>query len=325
MFVKIDNKNMGLLEIDAWIKRTRNANDGVISPEFTMEVLSKTNHFGHIKKVIQTIEKLPVEKQKEYKDFVLGAIDEREQKGDALAGLRRLADVCEVREEFEELNKKLKFYNSKEFNLSYVTVKTKEEFENLKGKFLRVIFDNSNTQDDYMIDTDLDFCDFTGIKELVFAPGSTASFYNAAKMPKFIDVSQCLWVRIEESDLKRVEELKLGDCVSVVFDGCENLPENLDVSMCSTLEINNCDLRDVKEVKFKDGAEVSLRGSYLPEILDVSNCSEIDMEDCDFIEVKKVKFKNKAQREAIRDRVDNFKAKVSYATKSKPARDGMDL
>ncbi len=325
MFVKIDNKNMGLLEIDAWIKRTRNANNGVISPEFAMEVLSKTNHFGHIKKVIQTIEKLPVEKQKEYKDFVLAAIDEREQKGEALAGLRRLADVCEVREEFEELNKKLNFYNSKEFVLSYVTVKTKEEFENLQGKFLRVIYDNSLTQENLMLDTELDNCDFTGIKELIFAPGSTASIYGATKMPKFIDASNCLWVRIEESDLERVEELKLGDCVSVVFECCENLPKNLDVSMCSTLEINSCDLRDVKEVKFKDGAEVSLCGSYLPEILDVSNCSEVNMEDCDFIGVKKVKFKNKAQREALRDRVDNFRAKVSYATKSKPNVGGMEL
>ena len=37
------------------------------------------------------------------------------------------------------------------------------------------------------------------------------------------------------------------------------------------------------------------------------------MEDCDFIGVKQVKFKNRSQREDIRDRVDNFEAKVVYA------------
>ena len=324
MFVKIDNKGMGLLEIDAWIKKTRNQNNGVISPEFAMEVLSKTNHFGHIKKVIQTIEKLPVEKQKEYSEFVLSAIDQREHKGEALAGLRRLADVCEVREEFEALNKKVKFYNAKDFVLSYVTVKSKEEFDALEGKFLRVIFDNSETQDDYNAGNDLDGCDFTGIKELIFAPGSTASIYGGSKMPKYIDASECHWVRIEEVDMSRVEEMKVSDCFNVTFESCYNLPKSLDVSMCSSLSLSGCDLSRVKEIKFKDGSEVSLRGSYnLPKVLDVSKCSEINMEDCDFQGVERVKFKNKAQFEEIRDYIDNFNAKATYAT-GRPSKNDME-
>jgi hypothetical protein len=279
-----------------------------------MELLKKTNFYGHIKIILKSIETMPDEEKIKYKNFVLSAIDEREQKGEALKGLRALADVCGVRDEFEILNKKLKFYGKTECCISYVTVKTKKDFNALKGKFLRVIFDNSDN-DGLTDDLEyLDGCDFTGIKELKFAPGSTALFGNATKMPKIIDASKCLWVRIEDSDLSRVEDLKLGDCVSVVFEGCENLPKNLDVSMCSSIEFIGSDLSGVKELKFKDGAEVSLYGSYnLPRVLDVSKCSEIDMKDCDFIGVKQVKFKNKAQYEEIRDRVDNFEAKVIYA------------
>ena len=144
MLVKINNKDMDAFKIENWINQNRNANGGVITPEFAMEILGKTNHFAHIKKVIKNIERLPVDEQKLYKDFVLAAIDEREQKGEALKGLRALADVCGVREEFETLNKKLKFYSRKDCIISYVTVHTRKEFEALDGKFLRVIFDNSN-------------------------------------------------------------------------------------------------------------------------------------------------------------------------------------
>jgi hypothetical protein len=322
MFVKIENTNESATAVLDWLQRSRNANGGVISPEIAMELLKKTNFYGHIKVVLKNIDKMPDKEKIKYKDFVLSAIDEREQKGEALKGLRALADVCGVRDEFETLNKKLKFYSRTECSISYVTVKTKKEFEALKGKFLRVIFDNSDNDDLNDNLEYLDGCDFTGIKELKFAPGSTALFEYGAKMPKIIDVSKCLWVRFEETDLSRVEELKLGDCVSVVFECCENLPKNLDVSMCSTIEINNCDLRDIKELKFKDGAEVSLRGSYLSKVLNVSNCSEVDMEDCDFISVKQVKFKNKAQREEIRDKVYNFNAKVVYAERNRAKSSG---
>ena len=43
MFVAINNTDMGLNDIEKWIKTARDANGGVISPEFAMEVLSKTN------------------------------------------------------------------------------------------------------------------------------------------------------------------------------------------------------------------------------------------------------------------------------------------
>ena len=86
MFVAIDNKNMDALKVEEWINHTRDANGGVISPEFAMEILTKTNHFAHIKKTINYIKKsctdekgeLVTDKVLAYKDFILSAVDERE-------------------------------------------------------------------------------------------------------------------------------------------------------------------------------------------------------------------------------------------------------
>ena len=44
MFVAINNKDMNIYDVEKWINNTRKANGGVISPEFAMEILGKTNH-----------------------------------------------------------------------------------------------------------------------------------------------------------------------------------------------------------------------------------------------------------------------------------------
>ena len=55
MFVAINNADMNIFQVDEWIKRTRDANNGIISPDFAMKILGKTNHRGHIKTVIKNI------------------------------------------------------------------------------------------------------------------------------------------------------------------------------------------------------------------------------------------------------------------------------
>ena len=45
MFVEIDNQDMDALKVEEWINITRDANGGEISPEFAMEILTKTNKY----------------------------------------------------------------------------------------------------------------------------------------------------------------------------------------------------------------------------------------------------------------------------------------
>ena len=96
MFVPINSADMDAFKVEEWINRTRDDNGGVISPEFAMDVLGKTNHFAHIKKLINLIKKscsdkngeLVADKVLAYKEFILSAIDGREHEGMALKGLQ---------------------------------------------------------------------------------------------------------------------------------------------------------------------------------------------------------------------------------------------
>ena len=85
MFVAINNTDMGLSDIEKWIKTARDDNGGIISPEFAMEILSKTNHLGHIKKVLRNIKDNCVtpEKIAPYREFILSCVDGREMSPNA--------------------------------------------------------------------------------------------------------------------------------------------------------------------------------------------------------------------------------------------------
>ena len=86
MFVAIDNNEMNVPQVLDWINRTKNANDNVISPEFAMEILSKTNFFGHIKAVLKNIKDRCKTKEEilPYKEFILSCVDRREMSDEAM-------------------------------------------------------------------------------------------------------------------------------------------------------------------------------------------------------------------------------------------------
>ena len=145
MFVAIDNKNMDVFEVEKWINTNRDANGGVISPKFAMEILVKTNFYGNIKKVINHIKKncldengeLVKDKVLAYKDFILSCVDGREMSQQALEVLQDLSDACGIREEFDEINdKEPKEYDKNE--CYRVMVKTEEELKALEGEDLRI-------------------------------------------------------------------------------------------------------------------------------------------------------------------------------------------
>ena len=106
MFVTIWNNNISAIKIEDMIQRTRN--NGEITPEFAMEILSLTNHRSNIKKLVNSIKDICTTKEDilPYKEFILSCVDEREVSADTLACLQEMADLCECCEEFEKANKK---------------------------------------------------------------------------------------------------------------------------------------------------------------------------------------------------------------------------
>ena len=352
MFVEIDNKDMDVFKVEEWINETRDANGGVISPEFAMEILGKTNHFAHIKKVLKNITKacsdengeLVADKVLAYKEFILSCVDGREMSPQALEMLQEMADVCEVRDEFDEKNAKPKEYDKDDCKV--VVVKSKEEFEALEGNDLRIFFDAD--------EVDLTWCDLDKVKKIRFRDGAVVDLSGAKNLPKVLDLSMCSKVDMfmcdleglklkfrdgaevnlryaenlpKDLDLSMCSKVNLGWCnleglklkfregAEVDLSGAKNLPKDLDLSMCDKVDLHGCDLSRVEKIKFREEAEVDLKGAKnLPKELDLSMCSKVNLTDCDLsgVEKIKIKFKNKAQKEKFMKKAKNFSGKVEY-------------
>ena len=352
MFVEIDNKNMDALNVEEWINRTRDANGGVISPEFAMEILGKTNHFAHIKKVINHIKKscmdengeLVADKVLEYKEFILSCVDGREMSPQALEVLQDLADACGVRDEFDEINsEEPKWYKKDDCDI--VIVISDEEFEALEGGNLRIFFDAdmvclrySNLEgikalkfregadvdlscSDLPKELDLSMCskvilegcDLSVVEKIKFREDAEVDLSGAKSFPEELDVSMCSMVKLCHCDLSRVKKIKFREGGVLSLSGAYVFPKELDVSMCSKVYLNGCNLKGVEKIKFREGAEVYLyRAQNLPKDLDVSMCSKVNLKECDLTGIEKIKFKDRKQKREFMKEAKNFSGEVEY-------------
>ena len=144
MFVEINNSEMNVPQVLDWINRTKNANNNVISPEFAMEILGKTNFYGHIKVVLKNIKENCKTREdiEPYKEFILSCVDRREMSPQALSDLQELAEKGGFKDEFDKTNDKTKIYEVKDCeNADVKIIKSKKEFEALGGENLRIFFD----------------------------------------------------------------------------------------------------------------------------------------------------------------------------------------
>jgi hypothetical protein len=307
MFVAIENTSMNINDVEKWIKTARDANGGIISPEFAMEILSKTNHLGHIKKVLRNINDNCSDKEKKkYKNFVLACVDGREMSSQALEMLQELADICGVREEFDKLDNNLKIYDK--YTCDLIVVKSKKEIDALKGNNLSVYCEVSGEKvlctvnDDHYttfcgndLNIDLRDCDLSKVRSLRFPYEAIVNLHGAKNLPEILDFSQCSEVHLGECDLSRVKVLKFRKGAEVSFQEAKILPEVLDLSECFKVDLSRCDLSVVKELKLKKYSHIKLtRAKNLPEILDLSECIKVDLSSCDLDGVKEIKFREGA-------------------------------
>ena len=289
MFVEIDNKDMNIHDVDKWIRTARDDNGGVISPEFAMEILGKTNHLGHIKKVLANIKKNCTTKEEiePYREFILSCVDGREMSADALKVLRELVKECGCLDELKSINnKKPKFYGKFDCD-NVVIVKSIEEFKALEGENLKVYFSLNR-------DRSITFnsCDFAKVKSFRFNNNTMVEFKKCYNFPKVVELSGCSKVVFRSNDLMGVDEIKLGNGVSFYSLEDKNLPEILDLSSCSDIYIGKSNLSSVKQLKLGKNSAVCLDGVYnIPEDLDCSQCDKVSFCYCDLNEIKDINLK----------------------------------
>ena len=288
MFVAINNREMSAPRVLDWINRTKNANNNVISPEFAMEILSKTNFYGHIKTVLKNIKENCKTKEDilPYKEFILSCVDSREMSDQAMADLQELVKLCGCREEFDEANDKVKIYEVKDCeNVDVKIIKSKEELEALSGEDLRVFFDAD--------EVDLSSCDLIRVEKITFREGARVDLGYAKNLPKELDFSMCSKVDLRGGDLEELD-LKFREGAEVKLERLYSLPKELDVSMCSKVNLVGCNLEGLK-LKFREGAGIDLSwAKNLSQDLDVSMCSSVDLYRCN-LEGLDLKFREGAE------------------------------
>ena len=291
MFVGIDNRDMNIPNIDEWIKRVRNANGGVISPEFAMEILGKTNHKGHLKPVLNNIRNRCKTKEdlKPYGEFILACVDRRETGNENLKTLQEMADLCGCRDKLDLLNRKKKFYEIYDC-VDCISAVCRDDVNLYEGGMAKVFVqsDNFNYDEEYEEDVP--------IKDFIFMEEEEFYINNINNMPKDLDVSMYSKLKFFNCDFSGCEEIKLKEGGNINLSGSCGFSEVLDLSMCDKVDLSYADLSGVKEIKFKEGAEVDLsRAQNLPEVLDLSMCSKVDLYDNDLSDVKEIKFREGAK------------------------------
>ena len=109
MFFNITNPQ-GPTEVYKHISTT--AKDG-FKPEHGFEVLSHTNNYVVIKKMLNEIKKLPIESQKDFKDVVIASIEGRETSAESIALMTELAIAGGYEATLTDADKKKKIYKAR--------------------------------------------------------------------------------------------------------------------------------------------------------------------------------------------------------------------
>ena len=286
--------------------------NNALTPKFCMEVLSHTNMPIIMKEMLEKIEKLPIEEQKQYKKAILSMFDGRQTsekvKNKALELAKNNGFESELNDVIERTGvlgyparvgcdkicviEKGGDYSNVDFS-AYKCIVAGREIENM------VEINNNNTLNGVLdlrgVDkVDLTRCNLSKVKHIIFEKMAAVYLMRATNLPTNLDVSMCVIVDLSDCDLRGLN-LKFKEGSRVVLSDAKNLPSNLDLSMCGVVYLNDCYLSRIN-LKFKEGSKVVLRNvKEFPEKLDVSMCDEVSMDDANIFNVKELRFKNKEQ------------------------------
>ena len=212
MFVEIENADMNVFDVDTWINTVRDANGGIISPELAMDVLKKTNHYGHIKKILKNIkkacsdenEKLVADKVLAYNEFILSCVDGREMSPQAMDMLQELADVLgnEFKDKLEKAKEGWKYYK-KDCCDNTVWVGCDRDYEKINNTEEKIIIFYGYAEGDVIL-----YKSIIDAKEIKFREGAKVLLDEATIICDVLDLSMCSQVSTQACDLCMTDAIK---------------------------------------------------------------------------------------------------------------------
>lgn len=205
------------------------------TPRAAMEVLRSSNYKRSIRDMLDLILKESEEKQKGFKEVVLGTAERREQPEEIALKLKELSRIGG----YEEDMKKAMGEKAGAFYFSAPTVK--------RGLAL---------EQSYTIEGD-----FSGYDALVVKGGVGSFGSRCFNLPRRIIFKECEQGRAEfrECTFADDTEFVFSYDMSVDFYGAKNLPKELDCSCCSSVCLSYVAFEEGAEVKLMDGANLRLK------------------------------------------------------------------
>ena len=251
--------------------------NGELTPEVCMDILSQTNVSVIIGKMLEEIEKLPIEEQGQYNEVILSMFDYRQTSK-------------KVKDKALEMSKN----NGFESELNDVIERTGEW--GYSAKF--------GVKDEvYVIDRpgyyrDVDFSSYNGV--VVKGDIKDFSLFENNTLRGRVDLRGVESITFNSCNLQNAN-LIFGEGIRVNWLYCNNINKNTDFSECGGVYLRCCDVDGI-DLKFKEGAMVSLIDlEKMSGKIDVSMCDYVSFEDSvlpittDFSKVDEIKFKNREQ------------------------------
>ena len=297
-FIAIENNSFSPIQIDAWIKTRRNT-EKTITPAFALEILQKTNNLANIKTVIKEIQKLPIEKQLEYKDFVLSAVSYRTQSKQIMDNLYQLALDGNYLDDFteEQTNKKIYFPRScktKNIKTLYQIEKDLSNYDTLAAydSFIGV---SSCEIQKCTLPQFISFLNYREVKltnnnydntkEIKFNDISKVTIaHQYTKIPEELDFSTCFNVTLFQCNLANLKTIKTDplNTSTLKITGCQNLPQKLHFYCLTSLSIA-ASFNTTDELIIEDCNNVSLSSSTrIPKKITIRNSQNVNLDAIDF-------------------------------------------
>lgn len=239
-----------------------------ITIDVGLQVLLSTNYPRNIRDMLACVEKLPIDKQKEFENVVLLTFDMRLQPDD----IRNIA---------------LKLAKNNGYD----------------GKLLKCIDRTARAQGEVLMSSpmptytlqsfDTDFVRFDAVKyEGLKVLRNKCSIKDVSMLPRVVDLTDCAEVEIYKQNFKNVKVLKLASNSNVEITHSCNLPENIDFSQVQNICLNGCDLGNLnKLILGKGNLAQLLLVTNLPPYLDASGYDKVELAGTDLSHLQYLKLK----------------------------------
>lgn len=239
-----------------------------ITLDVGLQVLLSTNCARNIRDMLACVEKLPIDKQKEFENVVLHTFDMRLQPDD-----------------IHNIALKLAKNNGYERKL----LKCIDRTARAHGDVLM-----SSPMPTYTLQSfDTDFVRFDadkydGLKVL----RNKCSIKAVSMLPRVVDLTDCSTVEIYKQNFKNVKVLKLASNSNVEITHSCHLPENVDFSQVQNICLNGCDLGNLnKLILGKGNLAQLLLVTNLPPYLDASGYDKVELAGTDLSHLQYLKLK----------------------------------